>query len=535
MKFIKENLFLVALASATIVLAAVAVIMARSYSAGAREGASARTDLSRELSSLARGPHANRRVVDAEAEKVRLARKAVEEARERLIKRNRGQYRVMTFVAEGKTYPAFPIDKDLYARVGAEYKIAEAYQDEVDALLERLSPTEGPTAAEIDDEIRPDEPLGLGPGPAAAPPRAGLGAGNVPIKRRPVSVTDRFSVRRVARGVGTLEEDTGPTPEEIARDEFILDRALKGKIYANKDESMHMVLLSRQIRYSFQELWFAQVSLWVMRDIVEAIKVTNEGASSPGQGVPVSAVKRLVGSDVLGYVVGQSGAAGAGVSGRPSVRDAASDAAPASVDLQYFTGGARVAGARAPKLTGRGCSQLYDVVHYRFAVVMPIKNLPRLCRNLMEQNYHTVIDVHISATDSEVQTIGGRTETMGGRGRGGERSYYYGTDSVVQVTITGELLLLTDWTRGRKKQVDPTTREEVKGYPELMPTEFLSGLGALDAGALRPEDLERSGPVTAAPRIPRTSTPARPGVTRRPPGGVVARPVGGGRRGSDGL
>ncbi|GAH63363.1 unnamed protein product, partial [marine sediment metagenome] len=261
-----------------------------------------------------------------------------------------------------------------------------------------------PTAAEIDAAIRPDELPGLRAG-AAVP-------------------------RPVARGNGTLEEDAGPTPEEIAREKFILARALKGRIYASKGESMHMELLSGQVRYNFEELWFAQVSLWVMRDIVEAVKATNERASSAGLGVPVSAVKRLVESEVLGYVVGQSGVAGgAGPAVPPTVSAAALDAAPASIYLQYYTVGAGRTSPRMPYLTGKACSQLYDVVHYKFTVVMPIRNLPRLCRNLMEQNYHTVIDVYISATDHKDQ------RTSGG---GGERSYYYGTDSVVEVSITGE-------------------------------------------------------------------------------------------------
>ena len=175
MKFIKENLFLVGLALATIVLAAVTMVMARKYSAGAAKGASVRTDLSRQLSSLAKGTFANRDVVDAEAEKVRLAREAVAKAKEGLIERNRGQYSVMSFVADGKVHPAFPIDKDLYAKVGAEYKIAQAYQDELDKLLKRLDPVEAPTAAEIDEAIRPEDPTGL---TAASPvrPRGGLAA-----------------------------------------------------------------------------------------------------------------------------------------------------------------------------------------------------------------------------------------------------------------------------------------------------------------------------------------------------------------------
>ena len=517
MRFIKENVFLVVLVSVTVLAAAALVFLGRKCAAEAKKSAAMRTDLSGKLSNFARGAYVNPAVLDEEQNRVRATRGAVGDAKGDMIRRNRGNYRVMTFVADGKTHPAFPIDKELYARVGAEYKIAQKYQDEVEALLELLSPTQPPTEEEIAKEIRrvvPEGDAGMRPGvrlpsevparrPPTRPPGYVAGAPRIPRRRYPSRPPPGY----VAGRGTTVEEEAEPTLEEIATEKFILAGALKGRIYASKDRSMYLALLSDQFRYSFEELWFAQVSLWVMRDIVEAVKLTNEQASSTGLGVPVSAVKRLVETDVLGYVVRQVGAPGRGRSvvgssgptyAMAGVPVAVPTAGGAQTGLQYFSGAVRrVSAGYVPRLTGKACCQLYDVVHYRFIVIMPARHLPRLCKNLMQQNYHTVIDVVVGATDRS-QRIGS-SQVSARRDKVGENRYYYGTDSVVEVTITGELLMLTDWARGRKEQPDPNTGVVVKGYPQLMPKQFLTRLAELDPEALRPEDRERVGPIGSTP------------------------------------
>ena len=162
----------------------------------------------------------------------------------------------------------------------------------------------------------------------------------------------------------------------------------------------------------------------------------------------------------------------------------------------------RVVGA-GPRAGGslRG-NKLYDVVHYDFTVILPARYLRRLYENLRLQNFHTVLDVKISMPG------GDSGMSPAAQSRAGESYYYYGTDPVVQAKITGELLLLTDWTRGRW---DAVKKEWDKDYPPLMPEQFLKWI-ARDASVLRQEDQTRA-PAAATPTM---SPMAMPQPARAP-------------------
>ena len=58
---------------------------------------------------------------------------------------------------------------------------------------------------------------------------------------------------------------------------------------------------------------------------------------------------------------------------------------------------------------------------------MPLRYLSALEQNLMKQNYHTVMGIHARKVDPVPE------------------NRYYGTDPVMEVTVQGELLLLSAW------------------------------------------------------------------------------------------
>ena len=68
----------------------------------------------------------------------------------------------------------------------------------------------------------------------------------------------------------------------------------------------------------------------------------------------------------------------------------------------------------------------------------------------------------------------------------GSELYYYGADPVLEVTLYGELLLLTSWERGT---VDDETEEWV--LPPLMPDEVLASIQGRTEDAMREEDVAR--------------------------------------------
>ena len=221
---------------------------------------------------------------------------------------------------------------------------------------------------------------------------------------------------------------------------------------------MHEALPRDRTDYTDDSLWLAQVGLWVQRDIVDAIIKTNEQvqqtASGGQKGVAASAVKRLMSIDIRGYVLSATGSGEAAA-------------------LQYLEIGGKKNSKPAPRLTGRSCNELYDVIHYDFTVVIPMQHLLRLQKNLMAQNYHTVLKIDVAkSAQSSV--------------------HFYGTDSVMRVTIAGEMLMLTDWTRGRW---DKNAKQWDKNFPPLMPERVLEQIRTIDAGAIRDEDSKRLKPL----------------------------------------
>ena len=150
------------------------------------------------------------------------------------------------------------------------------------------------------------------------------------------------------------------------------------------------------------------------------------------------------------------------------------------------------AGRTPSRLSGRTTNQLHDVVQYEFTVVLPPKRLVDLCRHLMAQNMHTVLDVAISEPGKD---DGGRSGAMSVQGNVPEHRYYYGTESVVQATITGELLMLAEWTRG---PVDEKAGTRIKATA-LMPVEILADIRNADLNALRPADQKESESVKVDP------------------------------------
>ncbi|MDP6045201.1 MAG: hypothetical protein QGG25_06315, partial [Phycisphaerae bacterium] len=81
-------------------------------------------------------------------------------------------------------------------------------------------------------------------------------------------------------------------------------------------------------------------------------------------------------------------------------------------------------------LTKRATNTEYEIVEYKFAIIMNTKYLPELMHNIITRGDHTVTKVSIEQLP--LASDGNR---------------YYGTDPVANVTIGGEVLFRADWTR----------------------------------------------------------------------------------------
>jgi hypothetical protein len=220
---------------------------------------------------------------------------------------------------------------------------------------------------------------------------------------------------------------TRPTDQEVNQEELNLKEKYKDQARVMAVKSMKIKKAERgmvfidedaldryfttETKAPSEKLWESQVNLWVTQEILQAIVTTNDEVAAERKAAGIGPAEANVFSSPvkrLAKIIINEGFAGAAA------------AAPGAF------GGAGKGGS----LTGRTSTSDYGLVTYQFTVVMATHHVPRLLRNLMQQNYHTVVNVVMSEVPY------------------GERNpYYYGTDAVMSVTIDGELLILTDWSR----------------------------------------------------------------------------------------
>ncbi len=166
-----------------------------------------------------------------------------------------------------------------------------------------------------------------------------------------------------------------------------------GRVMYIEENALRFPLAEASESVTMVELWQSQVALWVMRDLLAAIQMTNlesiEGIQPNELSVADSAVKVIELMNVTGYVTRE----------------------PESV-------------------TDRMCTMDYDVVTYELTVVMRVRDLESLMANLMSRNYHTVLNVSMQAYPVLNDSV-----------------YDLGDNALVRVNLDGELLLLTEWER----------------------------------------------------------------------------------------
>ena len=176
---------------------------------------------------------------------------------------------------------------------------------------------------------------------------------------------------------------------------------------------------------SEEDMWYAQVTLWVQQDVALAIAEMNKGSNS----VLASPVKHLGVLDVnQGFAIyelpvaqGSYGAAapvtpGVGPDGQPL------PAAGVEGEIPKFYANA---------FTGRVCNSMYDVVHFKLVAVVDARYVRRFIQMLEYGRFVTVLNVDTKQQDLELRR---------------QQGYDYGQSPVVEVTVKGEALFLREWT-----------------------------------------------------------------------------------------
>ncbi len=408
---------------------------------------------------------------------------------------------------------AFPIDHSVYKTRQLRWVYTTEYRLWIENELKRIGAIDSPSPEEIQrataiaqEKIRTREmreahkrEAGGDEDDPATPVRKRNGVGNVPfdgggmdgMPMGPMGMAPRVGRKAPAGAQGNIGD-------EATRRGFLsakLANAQKGRLYANI-ESLDVVFRNPDASAPDERLWQAEVNRWITSDILSAIDKTIKDTARGGgkRGVAGSSIKHLEAMEIVdGYIVpggvtmgvslkaegvkGVGGKRGGQFASPDSMEDyMRPDFGAAGVGMKPRTSSKDNTGKpQATKgydnLTERVTNSVNDVKHYSFTVVMDIRYLEVLERNLMGRNLHTILRISAEAVLPDENS-----------------PYYYGSDPVMRVTIEGELLLLTQWHRGTKGSEE---------FPPIMPKLVLKQIEHKAPTALRGADKERLGKSAA--------------------------------------
>ena len=441
MQFIRQNLFLIIVIAVVLVVGG--AMLAINFRTGGQvdQEVAARVKLSGRLSRL-RSAGISSRMVEAEDARVTTIKKAARGVTETCIDWNRKNYEVLSVTVDDGTgrqeIRAFPVDRELYETKGLKFKVTEKYLETLRGLLAPLDATRIPTPKEIEDEKRIQIET---------------------IQARLDREERRAAAGREPAADAVREANVEQEAKKEATNIMRIRKARGGLIYASW-KSLDPQFASANSLVPYEDIWKAQLNLWITEDILAAIAQTNTqsqaGVDEKNRNVLTAGIKHLVKIDITESYVTE----------KTTARRSAGIAAPTAGGREPAAKSARI-----DNLTRRLCTRQYDVIHYTVTLIMSTPHVLSLQRNLMTRNFHTVLSIELT----DLAGLASKPDPL----------YYYGTEPVMQVTLRGELLLLTAWERGTwEKEKDRWSKK----FPPLIPKESLQTIGS---SALRPEDDRR--------------------------------------------
>lgn len=253
--------------------------------------------------------------------------------------------------------------------------------------------------------------------------------------------------------------------------EFRRKRANEYKVYLEPTalELAPSVVADPSKQPSPADMWYAQMALWVQRDVCQAVADLNN--SDPSfRNIPTSPVKHLIKVDVrpdISMYARKGGTASSGGAPPAPGAEAADPSAaavvpPVGLEVKDFT--------ISP--SGRVCNVLYDVVHFRLEAVVDAQAVKPFVQQLQHKRFFNVLEMDVQGVDLD--------EAL-------DEGYEYGRRPVVHLRLKCEALFLRDWTAWVRQQRPDGTVTHVQG-PMPLDVQKLLGVQqpAADAPAAPP-------------------------------------------------
>lgn len=258
------------------------------------------------------------------------------------------------------------------------YKFRKAYRDAIAQLLKKLDAGSAPTEEDIER--------------------------NLEIVAQDMGFLASETAKNKGEKSGGKKDDTEDDLEQSAYQKAIIEQAKKIKVYCDRD-ALDIIDEAYDISTGqpplLEEMWWAQQSLWLQSDIVNAIAQSNSSAKD----VTESVVKRILDIKMMhGYITEDGSFAGTDDPGLPE------------------------------SFTGMNSTKYYDIVRFSVSIIIDVTKIPSFIDEMYKQNYYTMYLCGIESVNTEKK---GSMQ--------GEDLYYYGPAPVVKFTSYWETYLLRDF------------------------------------------------------------------------------------------
>ena len=359
-----------------------------------------------------------------------------------------------------------PLNEDVFTKgdQASIFRFQDLYEKQQPVLLEKLALDDKVKAQDMPSQAdfaqyaieikakqeKEQRRLALaGGGGAAAQPGAG---GHAPV---------------AGGGGGTMSEE-----EEKLRMTLTFSRAKTTSCYvssASLDDRTAEVKVTKSAAELVQDMWYAQVALWLEEDIFGALGALNRKVAKDlpveAQWVAYLPVKRLI-QFTMGNYVGPAAGAAPAVPGMGM--------APAPVAAGAGPGGDLLVAGSSAVFTQRSSTPSVDVLRFQLRLVIDARRLLEVLEAISAAGFYTVLNVDFQEVVPQPGDY-----------------YIYGTGPIIEVVVLCEACFL----RGSYDKWMPTTVQAAIAAGRA------GGMAKGGAGGSRPPDMRAPG------RFPMPRTP----------------------------